>query len=96
MPTCDWFRADGSHIWEWFLPKQIGPMNGLEGWAHCGHPSKRDLAASEPLGSCKRNSFFWEPLCGATIVRDFIDFARRQIDNVIPHESSNSARYFHR
>ena len=25
------------------IPKQIGHMNGLEGWAHWGHPAKRDL-----------------------------------------------------
>ena len=32
------------YVWE--LPKQIGPTNGLEWWAHWGHPSKRDLAGA--------------------------------------------------
>ena len=42
------------------------------------------------------NCFFCEPLCGAIIVRDYTNFARRQIDSVIALESSTSARYFHR
>ena len=44
------FDIDHDQIWQAYADrsgngsylKKNGPMNGLEGWAHCGHPSKRD------------------------------------------------------